>query len=83
MDKLDLQGTLLSADTLPTGLSVARPAERRTGKDRRHAEIGPPGKHDRRTALEARKPQVVELEMSPSEWAMFSCPPLSAGQSGH
>ena len=78
MDKLDLQRTLLSADTPAT-----RPAERRTGKDRRNTEIGPPGKHDRRTALEARKPQVVELEMSPSEWAMFSCPPLSAGQSGH
>lgn len=79
MDKLELQDPLLSAPAPSTAL----PAERRTGKDRRDAELGPPGKRERRTALEARKPQVVELEMSPSEWAAFGDVLPAADKSGH
>jgi hypothetical protein len=80
MDKLNLQGTLPSAPA-PSGLPAAQPTDRRAGKDRRSAEVGPPGKRDRRTALEARKPQVIELEMSPSEWAAFTDLPLAPGKS--
>ena len=82
MDKLDLQATLSSA-VAPPDLPAAPPVERRAGKDRREAEIGPPSRHERRTTLEARRPQVIELEMSPSEWAMFGDPPPPVGASGH
>ena len=46
--------------------------ERRQGVDRRQVDTGPPTKHDRRRALEPRKPEVVELDMSNSEWAALS-----------
>ena len=75
IDKPDLQDSLLSRVAAPPDLAAGRPLERRAGKDRRKAEAGPPGKHERRTTLEARKPQVVEVEMSASEWAMFDVPP--------
>jgi hypothetical protein len=47
-------------------------AERRTGVDRRHVDGTPPGKHERRRGIEARKPEVLELDMSNSEWAALS-----------
>lgn len=81
MDNLNQQGDLPSASA-PSGLPPAPPNDRRAGKDRRKAEVGPPGKRERRTALEARQPQVVELEMSPSEWAAFSDLPPAPGKSG-
>jgi hypothetical protein len=46
--------------------------ERRSGEDRRKIDQGPPGKHERRRSLEARKPEVVEREMSDSEWAALT-----------
>jgi len=46
--------------------------ERRTGDDRRRRDIGPPGRHERRRGGEARKPEVVELDLSESEWAALS-----------
>jgi len=80
MHNFDLQDTLPSVvapDLLPAGSSAGVSTERRAGKDRRRAEAGPPdGKRERRVALEARKPQVVELEMSASDWAAFSDAPL-------
>lgn len=42
--------------------------ERRSGRDRRQVEKGPPGGRDRRVGLEPRRPEVVELEVSVSEW---------------
>ena len=48
------------------------PSDRRTGADRRRVEALPPGKRDRRLGLEARKPEVVEIDMSNSEWAALS-----------
>jgi hypothetical protein len=53
----------------------ARPAinDRRAGADRRHLDDAlPPGKRDRRRGLEARKPEVIEIDMSPSEWAALT-----------
>lgn len=42
--------------------------ERRSGRDRRQVDKGPPGGRERRVSVEPRKPEVVEREVSPSEW---------------
>jgi hypothetical protein len=42
--------------------------ERRSGADRRHVDGKPPGKHERRRRLESRQPEVVELQLSNSDW---------------
>lgn len=44
------------------------PDDRRSGKDRRQREDGPPDKHERRRAVEPRQPEVRELHLSPEEW---------------
>ena len=51
--------------------------ERRSGKDRRSVDNGPPGKHERRRGIEHRKPEVVELDMSNSEWTALSQDPAA------
>lgn len=51
--------------------------ERRTGKDRRQTDSGGPNGCERRKSVEPRKPEVVELDLSPSEWAR-----LEAGDGG-
>ena len=50
------------------------PSERRSGKDRRGDDQGPPDTRERRTTLESRQPDVAEIEMSESEWAAFNGP---------
>jgi hypothetical protein len=50
-------------------------ADRRSGLDRRVADKGPPGKSDRRRLIEARKPEVRELELSDSDWAALTQSP--------
>lgn len=42
--------------------------DRRSGVDRRKEDKGPPGKVERRRSLESRKPEVVEIQMTNSEW---------------
>ncbi|HMO48091.1 MAG TPA: hypothetical protein PKB14_18925 [Rubrivivax sp.] len=42
--------------------------ERRTGRDRRQTEGTPPSGWERRRRMEPRRPEVVELEMTPSQW---------------
>jgi hypothetical protein len=81
MHKLDLQGNL-SGVGASSDRRAATFVERRAGKDRRTTEAGPPGKRERRTTLEARKPQVVEVEMSSSDWALFTDAPLPPGAPG-
>ena len=49
--------------------------ERRSGEDRRRLDGRPPGKHERRRGLEPRGPEVVELEMSSSEWMTLNDAP--------
>jgi hypothetical protein len=49
--------------------------DRRSGTDRRDVDAPPPGQRERRRGLEARKPEVVELDMSDSEWAALSGEP--------
>jgi hypothetical protein len=53
--------------------------DRRSGVDRRRADVGPPGKHDRRRGVESRKPEVVELDMSNSEWTALNQDPSTPG----
>jgi hypothetical protein len=42
--------------------------ERRSGTDRRSVEGNPPVRWERRRGVEPRKPEVVELEMTASQW---------------
>lgn len=46
--------------------------ERRSGDDRRRKDVGPPTRHERRRGVEARKPEVTELEISESDWAALT-----------
>ena len=41
---------------------------RRSGEDRRKHDALPPGQKERRRSVEPRKPDVIEREMSNSEW---------------
>lgn len=43
--------------------------DRRSGVDRRKVDGAPPGKPERRRNVESRQPDVVEIDMSTSEWA--------------
>jgi hypothetical protein len=54
----------------PSG-TADRP-ERRCGHDRRGADKGPPGQHERRRHVEPRRPEVAEIDMSHSEWGALS-----------
>ena len=47
--------------------------DRRSGVDRRVMDKGPPpGKAERRRSVEPRKPDVVEIEMSNSQWSALT-----------
>ena len=50
--------------------------DRRSGKDRRKQDLGPPGKAERRRSLESRKPDVTEIEMSASDWGALEQLPV-------
>lgn len=52
--------------------------DRRSGADRRKVDKGPPpGVRDRRVHMEPRKPDVQEVEISPSDWAsLTNLPPV-------
>ena len=61
----------------PTPKPRAQPgapaSERRSGRDRRIEDLGPPfGRSERRRGIEARKPDVTELDMSNSEWVALT-----------
>ena len=42
--------------------------ERRSGRDRRERELGPHSGPEHRRRVEARKPEIDELELSEDEW---------------
>lgn len=46
--------------------------DRRSGADRRRTEKGPPGLAERRRGVEPRQPEVVELDMSESQWSALT-----------
>lgn len=60
----------------PTGI------DRRSGSDRRKVDMLPPGKVDRRRSVDSRKPEVVELEMSNSEWTALTQVPAAPAKPG-
>lgn len=48
-------------------------AERRSGHDRRQRDMGAPsGTRDRRTGIEPRRPEAVELDLTLSQWAALN-----------
>ncbi|MEO8124637.1 MAG: hypothetical protein ABI633_11365 [Burkholderiales bacterium] len=49
--------------------------ERRSGPDRRSLDLERYGRPERRLGVEARKPEVVELDMTNSEWLALSLEP--------
>ncbi len=49
--------------------------ERRSGGDRRQNDLGAPVAKEQRRRIEPRKPEVVETEISDSEWEMYFCKP--------
>jgi hypothetical protein len=53
------------------GKTQTRPAERRSGNDRRRRESTPPAGWERRRSVEPRKPDVAELEITPSQWDLL------------
>jgi hypothetical protein len=57
-------------------------SDRRSGTDRRKVDIAPPGRVDRRRSIDARKPDMVELDMSNSEWSALQAELPNAGKSG-
>jgi hypothetical protein len=65
-----------SENTPPTP-HAAGSTERRSGKDRRHAESSaPPGGRERRRNVEPRRPDVAELDLSLSQWDALNELPL-------
>lgn len=47
--------------------------ERRSGRDRRQRDLGAPsGARDRRTGIEPRRPEAIELELTASQWAALN-----------
>ena len=52
-------------------VTTAPPVDRRSGKDRRQVDGNPPGR-ERRRNVEPRKPEVVELDLTPSEWGALT-----------
>jgi hypothetical protein len=52
----------------PQTAAAQRTVERRSGKDRRVADLPPPNGRERRRTAEPRKPEVTEIDMSPSQW---------------
>jgi hypothetical protein len=56
----------------PRTTSAKPPVERRAGADRRRVDALPVGQRDRRRRVEARKPEVVELDLTEAEWLALS-----------
>ena len=70
--------------TQPTSsiiMSVQRKGsmDRRSGKDRRQEEKGPPTNFERRRAIEARQPELTELHMSEDELKALGFAPNPSG----
>ncbi len=52
-----------------TRLTVTRAQITRSGVDRRQEDRDPPGQREQRKRAESRKPEVVEMDLTASEWA--------------
>ena len=58
----------------PKSVGAKPPDERRSGKERRASDVVPPNGAERRRTIEPRKPEVVELHLSESEWGKLHRP---------
>lgn len=56
----------------PPKTSAKTTTDRRSGRDRRQVDKGPPGRAERRRVAEPRKPEVAELDMTESEWGALA-----------
>lgn len=54
--------------------------ERRSGVDRRRVDLERFGRPERRHGVEARRPEVIEREMTNSEWLELSAEPVVPGR---
>lgn len=45
--------------------------DRRTGQDRRQADLPLANNKERRRSVESRKPEIVEISISDDEWAHY------------
>ena len=61
-------------------MSVERRAtnDRRSGRDRRNTEEGPPGGYEGRRAVEPRQPELTELHLSEEELRALGFTPGSS-----
>ena len=55
-------------------------ADRRAGKDRRKVDIARKGQPERRRSVESRQPDVVEIDMSTTEWGALQDAPQKQRQ---
>jgi hypothetical protein len=55
----------------PVKTAIPR-TDRRSGVDRRQVDKEPPSGRERRRQVEARRPEVVELELTDSDWATLT-----------
>lgn len=55
-------------------------ADRRTGNDRRKVDIPRKGLPERRRSVESRQPDVVEIDMSTTEWGALQDAPQKQRQ---
>lgn len=63
--------SVASTDAPPVATrAVARKHKTRSDSDRRQEEFGHPGKKERRKMADLRKPEIVEVELSDTEWQM-------------
>jgi hypothetical protein len=56
---------------IPTKPPAKPLIERRTGVDRRQANVGAPNGMERRVGQEPRRVEVQEVDLSASDWAAF------------
>lgn len=64
----------------PTDARSVPGSDRRSGRDRRQADLTPPGGRERRRNVEPRQPEVVEIELTLSQWASLHDLPLPAAE---
>jgi hypothetical protein len=53
------------------GCDVFQQTDRRSGRDRRVKDVGPPDGVERRHRPDPRRPAVAELELSEAEWERY------------
>lgn len=68
MEQDDLQS---GTENVAECCGVCGQKDRRSGRDRRVKDLGPPGGVERRHRPDPRRPAVTELELSEVEWERY------------